>query len=611
MKKARQFRIPIVLKLVGVTVTLMLIATISIALRSTKKFEEISTPREKDANGTAAESTAAQLNFIFDRYRDKIRIVSSLLFNQYSTEAERDSALRLSFHEEADLISLSIVTLANGKQEEVQYVEKQEFLEELKLTKDYLKKLKSLKPFPTASVFAGNIEIRNSSLPSGAPLLTMGIPVRGAENSVVTHVAIADLRLDGVQKPFTKVTERSFYLVDKEGIVLAHPEDKLVFEGKSFKDFDIVKRALEAKVNMGETRFYDSVQKDNVIASFAKTQYGPIVVAQTLESVILEPARVVRREAFYITGLILSGAIFFVFLFSITLTNPIERLVDVTRLVAGGNFDVQANIKSHDEVGDLARSFDAMVGGLRERDKMKNVLNKFHGSSVADDMIKGDLQLGGTRKEVTIFFSDIRDFTKFSEGHTPEEVVTMLNEYFEIMVDIVTRNHGVVDKFVGDAMMAVWGTPTSTGQDEYYALKSCIEMRQALAELNTLRIGRGQVAIKIGMGLNSGQAISGTIGSSQRMEYTVIGDSVNTAARIEASTKSFGTDLLISGETLEKVKTQFIFEYAGAAEVKGKAEPLKMHKVKGYFDENGQEVLVKTEYSDYAAGHDDKVKIAS
>src|SRR5690606_36849704 len=113
-----------------------------------------------------------------------------------------------------------------------------------------------------------------------------------------------------------------------------------------------------------------------------------------------------------------------------------------------------------------------------------------------------------------------------------------------------------------------------------------------------------------GMGLNSGPAISGAIGSSERMEYTVIGDTVNTSSRVESSTKAFGTDLLVSGETMEKVKDRFIFELAGAAEVKGKSEPLKMHKVRGYIYDQGVPVIVQTNYSDYEAGHADKVKIA-
>src|SRR5690606_23055160 len=115
-----------------------------------------------------------------------------------------------------------------------------------------------------------------------------------------------------IQKPFSRVTERSFYLVDRDGTLLAHPNDKLVFEGKNLKDVDVVKKAIASKVAQGETKFMDPESNSAMIASFAQTQYGPAVIAQVSEEVILEPARYVRREAFYITGLVLSGAVFFV-----------------------------------------------------------------------------------------------------------------------------------------------------------------------------------------------------------------------------------------------------------------------------------------------------------
>lgn len=597
-------------KLVGITVAMLLVATVWIALQSSYEFQNISVPREKYANGEAAEDKAAQVNVLFDKYREKTGIVASLLLKEYQSPEERDESLRLSFHQDFDIVNVEVITLKDGKQEVVQRLTKEEYLRSFDLTAEYIETLRKVKPFPIAEVFSGKIEIRNSSVPKGAPLVTIGIPLVVDEAQRITHIALADLRLDGLQKPFSRVAVRSFYLVDKDTGVLAHPDDKLVLEGKTLGHLEVVKKALNATLPQGEMRYYDKEKNDYIIASYAQTQYGPVVVAQASEAVILEPATVVRRKAFFITGLVLSGAIFFVFLFSISLTSPIERLVEVTRKVAAGDFNVYSNVRSHDEVGELASSFDVMVDGLRERDKMKNVLNKFHGSSVTDDLLKGDLQLGGVNKNVTVFFSDIRDFTKFSEGHTPEEVVNMLNEYFEIMVGIVTRNHGVVDKFVGDAMMAVWGAPKSTGEDEVHAVKACLEMREALEKLNELRLSRGQVEIKIGMGLNCGPAISGTIGSSERMEYTVIGDTVNTASRIESSTKAFGTDLLISGEVLEKVKDKFVTEYAGQAEVKGKSEPLKMYKVKGYVKENGETVLVRTKYSDYEAGHDAKVKVA-
>ncbi|NJM09690.1 MAG: adenylate/guanylate cyclase domain-containing protein [Bdellovibrionaceae bacterium] len=145
-----------------------------------------------------------------------------------------------------------------------------------------------------------------------------------------------------------------------------------------------------------------------------------------------------------------------------------------------------------------------MLEGLLERDKVKSMFNKFHGSSVTEDLLKGDLQLGGSKKIVTVFFSDVRDFTKFSEGHTPEQVVEMLNEYFQIMVAIINKNGGVVDKFIGDAIMAVWGAPNSTERDPQNAVKACLEMRQALNELNATRTGRGQSRSKSGSACTAG-----------------------------------------------------------------------------------------------------------
>jgi adenylate cyclase len=135
-------------------------------------------------------------------------------------------------------------------------------------------------------------------------------------------------------------------------------------------------------------------------------------------------------------------------------------------------------------------------------------------------------------------------------------------------------------------------------------------MRKALADLNQRRGAKGQPPILIGMGLHTGPAISGTIGSDDRMEYTVIGDTVNMTSRIESSTKAFGTDLLISEATARAVDTEFALTHAGSAEVKGKSEPLNLYRVIGYKAQNGEITEVKTPYSSYQAEHAEKVKIA-
>jgi adenylate cyclase len=489
-----------------------------------------------------------------------------------------------------------------------------DYLQQYRLSSDYIDRVRAYQEqnqrFSRGAIFAGEIEIRNATMSGGAPLLTIGLPFVQDDYGTITHIAVAEIRLDRLQKVFGKVSERLLYLVDREGFLLAHPDEKMVFSGASMLQIPIVKEALQSKLRQGQLRFKNTLG-EAFSGAYSRTSVAVTAISQASEEVILEAAHSVRREAFYVAGKFLSISLFLIFVVSLTLTAPLEKLVVMTRAVAAGNFNVKSGVRSRDEVGQLAIAFDHMVSGLQERDKVRNLLNKFHGSSVADDLLKGDLQLGGSRKNVTVFFSDIRDFTKFSEGHTPEEVVTMLNEYFQIMVGIINRNNGVVDKFIGDAIMAVWGAPTSSDRDSLNAVKACIEMRQALEKLNEARIARSQVPLKMGIGLHCGFVISGTIGSDERMEYTVIGDTVNQASRIEASTKAFGTDLLLSDEVAELVKKEFVTEEAGKVEVKGKSQPLTLYKVRGYFDEAGQPVKVQTAYSDYESGEVDKVKVAS
>ncbi len=607
----RKLIFPIFAQLVLLTLILLLSSAGLITFGNVDAFESTSKLREEDANRDQASARATEVERLLMHYIDKIKITGALLYKEYRDPREKQSSLDLTFRQDREFVSIEIVKSGQGAPIVHERVTNREYLDQYKLPEDYISMLRQTNPFPVASVFAGEVEIRNTSIVQGAPLITIGIPFVKDAFGKITHILIADMRLDSLQKVFANVRDRVMYLVDGEGRAMAHPNEKWALAAQNLGQTPIVRRALDAQFRQGQMEFTDPGDGDVYVGAFSRTSLGPIVIAQASKDVILEPARVMKRSSIYTAGIILWVALFFILIFSIKLTAPIERLAEVTRRVAQGDFSIRSNVKALNEVGELGRSFDAMVGGLEEREKMRNVLNKFHGSSITDDLLSGDLNLGGTRKHVTVFFSDIRDFTKFSEGHKPEEVVDMLNEYFHEMVSIINRYGGVVDKFIGDAIMAVWGAPRRAGNEELMATRACLEMRRALEVLNETRMGRGQVPIKIGMALHTGEAISGTIGSSERMEYTVIGDTVNMASRIEASTKAFGTDLLISEETAELVKERFRIELAGSAEVKGKSKPLKMFKVRAYQDEeSGEWVELRTAYSDYEAGDADKVKVA-
>ncbi len=610
-----RFRIPIAFKLIFVTVALLLGVSVGIALKSASRFEEISASREEQAGRDSSRARATEVEGLLFGYIEKAKVVGSLLLK--GEGAEREKSLDLTFRQDKDLVDVEVLS-RDGSGPLLRVVNE----ETLKLLKDGLDKSyidtlrgaqKSRGMVHTEALFAGKdgyIEIRNSSLDGGAALITIGFPLAKDDYGTVTHIVLAEISINRLQKTFKGSDSVKYFLVDSEGRLLAHTNEARVVKAESLKDNQIVRAALTSEVKQGQARYKDAAGAP-FTSAYTRTALGVTAITEASDDVILEAARIVRREAFKIAGQAVSVAFFLMFLVSIMITMPIEKLAELTTEVAKGNFDVKANVKSRDEVGQLGEAFNQMVVGLVERDKVKNMFSKFHGSSVTEDLMKGDLQLGGSKKMVTVFFSDIRDFTKFSEGHSPEQVVEMLNEYFQIMVGLINAHGGVVDKFIGDAIMAVWGAPNSTERDSQNAIRAAIEMRKALALLNESRAARGKVPIKIGMGLHRGEAISGTIGSSERMEYTVIGDTVNQASRIEASTKSFGTDLLLSQDLAEFTQDEYVLEVAGSVEVKGKSEPLKLFKVRGYYDENKNPVLVQTAYSDYEAGHDAKVKVSA
>lgn len=607
-------KIPISVKLISITVAILLSVTIPLALVTSNFFENTSRQREENVNLDYAAARATEIENIINNVIEKTRSNASTLMKMATDPEFRSNEFELNFMRDKGFVSLEILRVDGSSFSSLKRVVKDDLIKEsYKAHPSWLSHVRAKQGFPLSSVIreGGQVEIQNATLIPQMPLFTLALPLVKDSSGRITHIAIADLDLGLLQKPFSEARERSFYVTDERGIVLAHSDEEKARRRLDLSQSEIVKIAKEARTPRGQRPVMSG--EDKIYSAYARTSTGVTVFSEIPENIILEPAREVRRQAFFIAGMVLSVALFLVFIFSLTISSPLEKLVELIELVSKGNFDVSATSQVRsvfkDEVGELAVAFDHMTEGLKERDKVKNLFSKFHGSSVTDDLMQGEVGLGGQRKDVVVFFSDIRGFTAFSEKRAPEEVVEMLNEYFAVMVRIINQNGGVVDKFIGDAIMAIWGAPKSSEDDTKKAVRACLQMREDLNALNEKRKERGQDPIMIGMGLHAGPAISGTIGSDERMEYTVIGNTVNTASRIEASTKAFGTDLLVTDDVLAKVGDEFKVEYAGSAEVKGRSEALKMYKVRGYRAENGEFVDVRTPYSDYEAEGADKVKI--
>jgi adenylate cyclase len=201
--------------------------------------------------------------------------------------------------------------------------------------------------------------------------------------------------------------------------------------------------------------------------------------------------------------------------------------------------------------------------------------------NLVDQVVKGKLQLekGGALSEVTMLFSDIRGFTSMSESRAPQEIVRLLNEYFELMVDVLFQYEGTLDKFVGDEIVALFGAPVPMPKAELKAVECALDMMKALKEFNRLRLNEGQEEIKIGIGINTGTVVTGAIGSSRALQYTAIGDPVNTASRLCSIAKP--GEIILSEATFEKVKHEVAAVPLDPVRVKGKADELRVYNAVG------------------------------
>jgi class 3 adenylate cyclase len=256
-------------------------------------------------------------------------------------------------------------------------------------------------------------------------------------------------------------------------------------------------------------------------------------------------------------------------LFAQTITGPIFQMVGVMKKIGEGDLNQNIKVDLLDEIGKLADAFNTMIQGLREKMMMSKYISKS-----AQEMIKGredtNLKLGGERKEVTMFFSDIRGFTSYSEKRSPEEVITMLNTYLSEQADIITKNGGSIDKYVGDEVVAMF---EGDGMVER-TLKSAVQIQNKVKSINKQSGG----TIALGVGINTGEVVLGNMGSKDRMDYTVIGDNVNAAARLCSSAER--DEILVSESSYKLAKNKDVFSKPKMINVKGKELALKVYSVK-------------------------------
>ncbi len=277
-------------------------------------------------------------------------------------------------------------------------------------------------------------------------------------------------------------------------------------------------------------------------------------------------------------ALIIVGA-FVSLVLSTVLLRPVQNLVRGTEEIAQGNFDHRVEVIRNDEMGDLAEAFNIMAKDLR----LKHIVEESFGRYVSPDIVNTILSnpeqvwMTGTKREVSLFFADIRGFTSLTEKNPPEQIVSLLNRYFSMATEVIVRHNGFINKFVGDEVMAVFGAPVENNNHPASTIRTLLDLRDGIAAFNRTVGIRYDVKLGVGMGATVGPVIAGNVGSQTRMEYTVMGDSVNVASRL--TQMAAANEILISAELYGRIQDIVHAETVGPVQVKGREKWVMVHRV--------------------------------
>ena len=530
----------------------------------------------EDNNFTINARSANAVQTEFETARNNVFLMLDLADASAGNEKETERIANLFF--ERNTSTVAIVT-AGGSSEGTTYLINSEYFNTNEIEPSLIHDFITQNAGMVRDTSNGATNLINCAPALSLPVIALCC---SRNTSAGSQAVIIFTSSENISDSFGSSSLNHSFMINQKGDLLVDNEFERVKAGVNLSESPLVQ---DMKTNSSTNRQILFTTENGVkqFGAYQKLTFGGACVLTTIDyDRVFEAVNSTTRRNLYLTVAVLCLSILFVFLFSKSISVPIKKLTLAASDIEQGKYDVQLVSKHHDELALLTTSFVDMSKGLAERERLKDSMSKFTNKIIAEKAMKGELTLGGETKDATIFFSDIRSFTALSEKLSPEEVITFLNEYTSRMVDCVIQTNGVVDKYIGDAIMAVWGTPVTSGnvaQDALNSVRAALFMRASLILYNQERVAQGKPAIRIGCGINSGPVVAGQVGSSQKMEYTVIGDAVNFASRTESLNKPLGTDILITENTWNLVKEHVLVEEMPSVTVKGKTGLCRMFAV--------------------------------
>ncbi len=418
----------------------------------------------------------------------------------------------------------------------------------------------------------------------------------------VTSKSIGDIVEDERQ-----AKERVGFVLDGDGVVIYHPDVTMRYKSlgtlsaatqttiaadQRFKLPKIDSLGLEdldkvatGTKDAGHVRYFSGPQMSAEIAGYSPVRVNDwTVVVSSPEAYFTAPIQQQFQKVVVTVAVV--GAVFALLglLFARSLVRPLNSLITAARALSRGDHaKAQAEVYSRDEMGQLAETFNSMSKSVVERERERGIFGALVSPDVRDKLLAGKLQLGGEQIRVAALFSDIRGFSTISEKMSAPDIVAFLNEYLTEMTEAVKPWGGYVNNFIGDAVVVIFGAPLTAPEIEYRAVMAALAMRVRLEALNLRRVEVGEAPLENGIGIATGSVVAGQIGALDRCIYTVIGDAVNVAARLEALTKDVGQHILINNATFIGLRhhPEIISVALGEHKVKGRTEPVVIHAITG------------------------------
>jgi adenylate cyclase len=298
-------------------------------------------------------------------------------------------------------------------------------------------------------------------------------------------------------------------------------------------------------------------------------------------------------KALWLTGLVVaiasSAALLVATLMVRSVVSPVQEIQRAINAVAQGNLAARASPLTTDELAELGLHFNHMVEQIQQQEPLKAAFGRYVSEAVRDGILSGQICLGGERREITILFTDIRDFTTWCEQAEPEGVVQTLNSYYSNLVQALAKYGGVVTRYTGDGVLALFGAPLDDPNHALHAVQAAWEAKALLDKFNEIRRSLAAFELRTCFGIHTGVAVVGSIGCETRAEYTPIGDAANVASRIEGLNRELGTSILISATTYERVAGRIVAGRQAEVMVKGRTTPVRVVEVAGFAERAAQE----------------------